>query len=323
MTAAGLSAGRARAASTCTRPDTVHASRMGRASAARLRRGGAPPTARSPQPTSCAAHASTTTWPGSWPLPQLDSGNPVRETWCTFEYRIPTKVILHVPEPLQRADRRLVNEVHEQLREMIASGEVAPDTRLYQERLAASMAVSRTPLREALLRLEREGLVYTVPGRGMFVRNFTPEQAADLYQLRVVLEPLAARLACEQATDEQLAKVTAIQGRHEHDYPVDVVEAFRGNFDLHTSLVAPCPNHRLCDILRDIWGQNSALLIFGYYTHNVGAVGTMVTEHRAIVDAFALRDGVAVERLLRQHIQDASESLIRRLHQSDGTGGGR
>lgn len=228
-----------------------------------------------------------------------------------------------MPEPLQRADRRLVNEVHERLREMIASGEFTPDTRLYQERLAASLAVSRTPLREALLRLEREGLVYTVPGRGMFVRNFTPEQAADLYQLRDVLEPLAARLACERASDEQMARLEAIQRQHERDYPVDVVEAFRGNFDLHTSLVAPCPNHRLCEFLRDIWGQNSALLIFGYYTHNVGAVSTMVTEHRAIVDAFVQRDAPTVERLLRQHIQDASESLIRRLHQSDGTGEGR
>lgn len=241
--------------------------------------------------------------------------------------RLPTKlnsefpeVVIKVPEPLERSDNRLVNKVHERLREMIASGEVPPETRLFQERLAASIGVSRTPLREALLRLEYEGFVYTVPGRGMFVRSLKPDQVSDMYQLREVLEPLAARLACESATDEQVAKIRDIQEQHEGQYPVEMVMAFRGNFDLHTSLVEPCPNRRMYQFLRDIWDQNSALLIFGYYTHHVGAVSSMVAEHREIVDAFVLRDSFTVERLLRQHIQEASELLIKSLNGLEKTG---
>jgi DNA-binding GntR family transcriptional regulator len=224
------------------------------------------------------------------------------------------EAVIKVAEPLQRSDNRLVNKVHDWLREMIASGKVPPNTRLFQERLATSLGVSRTPLREALLRLEQEGFVYTVPGRGMFIRSLKPDQASDMYQVREVLEPLAARLACEAATDEELAKIRDIQEQHEREYPVGVVKAFRGNFALHTSLVEPCPNRHMYHVLRDIWDQNSALLIFGYYTHHAGDVSSMVAEHRKIVDAFVSRDSFTVERLLRQHIQEASESLIGSLN---------
>jgi len=244
----------------------------------------------------------------NWLPVDRQSGITTREV----SFNIPEAVII-VPEPIERSDNRLVNEVHGRLREMIASGEVLPDAHLFQERLPTSLGVSRTPLREALLRLEREGFVYTMPNRGMFVRSLEPAQTRDLYQLREVLEPLAARLACESATDEQMAKIKSIQEQHEREYPVEVVTAFRGNFDLHTSLVELCPNQRMYQILRDTWDQTSALLIFGYYTHNVGRVNAMVAEHRAIVDAFVHRDSLTVEHLLRQHIREASDSLVKSL----------
>jgi len=222
--------------------------------------------------------------------------------------------------PVERSDTRLINEVHERLREMIATGELLPDTRLFQERLAASLGVSRTPLREALLRLEREGLVYTVPGRGMFVQGLVPEQAGDLYQLRWIIEPFAARLACESATPAQLERIEAIQAKHEREYPVDVITAFKSNFDLHTSLVEECPNRRMYEMLCDLWAHNSVLLMFGYYTHNVGAVSNMVAEHREIVDAFIAHDCLAVEQLLKRHIEEASESLLKSLQGYKDTG---
>lgn len=218
-----------------------------------------------------------------------------------------------MPKAVERADTRLVNEVYERLREAIVSGEIAPDTRLLQEQLAASLGVSRTPLREGLLRLEREGFLYTVPRRGMFVRSLTIDQIGELYQLREVVEPFAARLACEAAGEDDLVRIAAIQKEHERAYPRDVLSAFRGNFDLHTSLVHSCPNRQMYEFLLNIWDQNSAFLIFSYYTHNVGAASSMVSEHRTIVDAFIAGKGAKVEELLRDHIREASDSLVQSL----------
>ncbi|MHB8244970.1 MAG: GntR family transcriptional regulator [Acidimicrobiales bacterium] len=214
---------------------------------------------------------------------------------------------------VERSDTRLVNEVYERLREAISSGRIAPETRLLQQQLADSLGVSRTPLREALLRLEREGFLYTLPGRGMFVRRLTIEQIIELYQLREALEPFAARLACEAATTSDIARVEAIQSQHERRYPSSVLKAFQGNFDLHTSLVKCCPNRRIYEQLRNVWDQNSAFLIFSYYTHSVGSSREMVCEHRAIVDAFAAGKGSELEELLRGHIRSASASLRQSL----------
>ena len=214
---------------------------------------------------------------------------------------------------VERPDTRLVDEVYERLRDAIASGRILPETRLLQQQLATTLGVSRTPLREALLRLEREGFLYTLPRRGMFVRRLTAEEIVELYQLREALEPFAARLACEAATASDVAKVKAIQSQHERRYPSNLVKAFQGNFDLHTSLVSCCPNRRIYEQLRNIWDQNSAFLIFSYYTHSVGSSRDMVHEHRTIVDAFASGKGPELEELLRYHIRQASESLRKSL----------
>lgn len=222
-----------------------------------------------------------------------------------------------MPQPVNRPDTRLINEVYEQLRAAIVNGELGPDTRLLQQQLAASLGVSRTPLREALLRLERDGFLYSLPNRGMFVRGLTLHDIEELYQLREVLEPVAARLACEAADAVDVARVKAIQRDHEQRYPQSDDGAFHGNFSLHTSLIHSCPNRRMAQQLRDIWDQNAAFLIFRYYTRSVGATRDMVREHRAIVEAFAAGDSTQVETLLRTHIGRASGALRQRLLDSD------
>lgn len=217
------------------------------------------------------------------------------------------------PRPVERRDNRLINEVYKRLRAAIVSGEIMPDTRLLQQRLAVSLGVSRTPLREALLRLERDGFIYTLPNRGMFVRGLTIDDVGELYQLREVLEPVAARLACEVVDEAGMVRVRAIQRALEDHYPASVSEAFQCNVDLHTTLIRWCPNRRMAQYLQDIWDQHSAFLIFSYYARSVGATSDMVREHREIVDAFIARDGARVEELLRLHIRCAADALAERM----------
>jgi DNA-binding GntR family transcriptional regulator len=212
--------------------------------------------------------------------------------------------------PVPRPDTRLANQVHDRICAMVALGQLPPDSRLHQGRLAESLGVSRTPLREALLRLEREGLVYTVPGRGMFVRGLTPTEISEVYQARAILEPVAVRLACERATAQDMVRIRAIQDQHERAYPEDVAEALRSNYDLHLALARPCGNDLVLTFLTTIWTHVSALRIFATYSMDAARVRGMVEEHRAIMAAYAAGDASAVEQLLTVHIQAAHRKLL-------------
>jgi DNA-binding GntR family transcriptional regulator len=201
---------------------------------------------------------------------------------------------------------------------MVALGQPPPDSRLHQGRLAESLGVSRRSIREALLRLESEGLVYTVPGRGMFVRGLTPTDISEVYQTREALEPVAVRLACERATAQDVARLHAIQGQHERAYPEDVAAVFRSNYDLHMALARPCGNELLLKFLTTIWTHVSALRTFAIYSMDAARVRGMVEEHRAIVAAYAAGDPSAVEQLMAVHIRAAHRKSLAGLAQTHG-----
>src|SRR5579871_541757 len=106
------------------------------------------------------------------------------------------------PKPKQRPERFTTAEefAHERLRELILTGELAGGTRLQQAELAARLGISRMPVRQAILRLESEGLVIQRPNRGAFVTLLGPEGILELFEMRSVLEGLALRLAVPQMT---------------------------------------------------------------------------------------------------------------------------
>jgi DNA-binding GntR family transcriptional regulator len=200
----------------------------------------------------------------------------------------------------KREPDRLVEEVHERLVAMIHSGELVPDARLHQVNLAEQFGVSRTPVREALLRLEQEGLVYTIPRHGMFVRPLSGDDVRQIYELRELLEPWAARMACLRAGDRERAAVDAIQTKHERRLPT-----FDSNRDFHLRIVEACGNDHALRLLRTLWAQESSHRIYSIYGHQPAALEGMVHEHREIVDAFLSGTADKVERLVREHIREA------------------
>jgi DNA-binding GntR family transcriptional regulator len=210
-----------------------------------------------------------------------------------------------------------VDEIHERLLKMVARGELAPHRQLLQQRLAEELGVSRTPVREALLRLEREGLVYSLPRRGMFVKGMTTTEVLELYEVRTLLEPHAGRRACERASARDVAQIQSIQRRHEQqarDGRTDLQEALRTNAELHLRMVRGCANEALRQFLTNFWAQEQALRVFALQVSmDHDAIVGMVREHGGITEAFAERDAVRVEALLRTHIEDAMEKLRNRL----------
>jgi DNA-binding GntR family transcriptional regulator len=213
-----------------------------------------------------------------------------------------------------------VDDVHQRILEMISKGELAPDSPVRQERLAVDLGVSRTPIREALLRLVREGALYSKPGGGMLVKPIRPQDVSEIYEVRVILEPYATRLACERATAKDIERVAAIQRRHERSYPREIEVAFKTNLELHTGMCAACGNDLLLRFLDSIWHQDAALRVFAFYSRDIEDVNLMIKKHRRIVDAFVQRDASQLERLLRHHIEEAHLSLLSRLEEMQAGG---
>jgi DNA-binding GntR family transcriptional regulator len=197
--------------------------------------------------------------------------------------------------------------VQRALREAIAEGRLAPAERINQEEIARTFGVSRTPVREALYSLAREGLVDLVPWRGAFVSSFTEQDVFELYDVRELLEPQAAARACLLATSVEVAAIRRVAAVIEAE--TNLERAFALNRELHERLCAPCGNRLLLTLLGTVWSQHAALRIFTYYASASGSAERMRTEHREIVEAFAARDAERTRDLVRAHIAKAHRAL--------------
>ncbi|HET6174599.1 MAG TPA: GntR family transcriptional regulator [Gaiellales bacterium] len=212
--------------------------------------------------------------------------------------------------PLSALDdqQQLTDRVCAALREAITTGRLEPDARIKQEQIAAELGVSRTPVREALHLLEREGLVRLVPRRGAIVQGFTAADVRELYELRELLEPAAAGLATVRAgADERLevqhlARLTARQS-----------DGFAPNRDFHHALCAPCGNGLIMRTLDSVWTHRAAEGLFTYQTLPSGAVEQLAAEHDAIAIAFAAADAARVRALVHDHVRAAGSDALERL----------
>jgi DNA-binding GntR family transcriptional regulator len=213
-----------------------------------------------------------------------------------------------VPLPALDDQQQLTDRVHAALREAITSGRLAPEARIKQEQVAAELGVSRTPVREALHLLEREGLVRLVPRRGALVQGFTAADVRELYELRELLEPAAAALATARASAEERQTVLRLAG---------LTERRRGGFgpnrDFHRALCAPCGNGLVMRTLDSVWTHRAAHGLFTYQTLPPGAVERMAAEHGEIARAFADADAARVRTLIHDHVRVAGAEALQRL----------
>src|SRR5262252_61898 len=136
-------------------------------------------------------------------------------------------------EPIVR--RSLHDEVASRVRDMIIEGALAPGARIYEEQLAKTLGVSRTPMREALKTLASEGLIELAAARGALVKRFSPKDVRDMLDVLAVLESFAARLACKEASDEQIAELRALHDRMAAFFKAkNRLEYYKLNQDFHS-----------------------------------------------------------------------------------------
>ena len=196
------------------------------------------------------------------------------------------------------------------LRQAILKGELEPGERLMEIQLAERLGVSRTPIREAIRKLELEGLVAIVPNKGAYVTGISEKDIHDIYHIRSYLEGLCARWACEHITKEKLEQLEEIiylsEFHTEKGHWEQVVEL---DNKFHETIYEVCESKMLEHILRD----------FHHYVERVRRISLAQearakhsnTEHKAILEAIRTKDGVLAEKLAHEHIIQTIDNLNR------------
>jgi DNA-binding GntR family transcriptional regulator len=209
--------------------------------------------------------------------------------------------------PLQR--RRLVDEAAQRLREAILSGRLAAGARLRQTDLADRLGISRTPIREALVRLREEGLIELRPRGGVRVAPLDPAEAVELYVLREVLDGLAARLAAARRERAALARLERALGRMGACVERgDPTHWFRSHVAFHEEIIRAAANRhlgRLAAVVHLSIRQFHPMLL-----KIPRRLAEADREHRQIFEAIAARDAEGAERAARAHIAAARALVV-------------
>ncbi len=205
------------------------------------------------------------------------------------------------------ASARLIREgVYGRLRADILSCVLAPGEELREAALAERFGVSTSPVRDALLHLEADGLIRVFPRKGYRVATLSAADLAEVFLLRSVIEPAAAREAKRRASDDALRALDRFRAFPEdgtyHDYA-------RYNQAFHLAILALSGSQRMVAL-----GQSLVEELGRAQISTVGIraewIGKLVAEHRAIIDALQARDGARAARLLHTHIRRAKGRVI-------------
>lgn len=190
----------------------------------------------------------------------------------------------------------LASSVYEILRRSVLDGRLAPGARLVERDLARSLSVSRVPVREALQRLAREGLVDLEPRRGAFVHVHTAAEIVELFEVREILESGAARLAASRRTPEQLERIRSIHLRSAALFEAGDHEAgMAATIEFHQALTEAANNATLENLAATVD------LRMQWTLHRNHDEASLIQEHLDIIEALEARNGALAEHLVRWH----------------------
>lgn len=198
--------------------------------------------------------------------------------------------------------RRLADEVYGQLMRAILDRQISYDDVLVQEKLAAELQISRTPVREALMRLEREG-VLEVSHRGSFkLYQMSEKEINELYQARTAIEGQSARILAVNRTPEMIEELRAFVTKQEQVSEVTVQKYFHANRNIHRRFVELADNRFLLEMFDMIWGKALAFQLFA--TIEKVDLSKSLGDHMALVDVIATGDCTETIAQFTTHIQD-------------------
>lgn len=181
------------------------------------------------------------------------------------------------------------------LRQAILTGELKPGERLMEIHLANKLGVSRTPIREAIRKLELEGLVTMIPRRGAEVAQITEKSMNDVLEIRRALDALCVELACERITEEDLGRLKqACEAFEAAVRTKDIKKVAKADVELHDIIVQATGNQRLVQLINNLSEQ-----MYRYrfeYIKDIGQHQRLIEEHRMIYESIVKKDKEGASR---------------------------
>lgn len=206
-------------------------------------------------------------------------------------------------ETLARGELPLSDAVYGAISHALRGGGYPAKSRLIESELAAALGVSRTPVRDALRRLESDGLVRSEPNRGYVVADLM-EDVAHVFLIRERLEGLAAGMAAETITRPELEELDALQAEMEAllaTSPTDIDRLVELNGELHRRITEASRSPRLITMIERLHPQYMSYQVLRLYTDEERR--RSIREHREVLDALWQRDSTTAERVINRHLE--------------------
>jgi DNA-binding GntR family transcriptional regulator len=217
---------------------------------------------------------------------------------------------------LGTSHKNLDAKVYNRLKAMILERKLLPGEKIPQEKLAQDLGISRTPLVSALKYLEKEKLVQSIPRRGFFVRLFTKQEMISIFELREVLEGLAARRAALNISDKEIEQLR------------DFFHSFQGLVDITDIKAYAKEDRRFHQFLLEIGAkeflksilENYNIIIYSYQVISseglVQSPNESIQDHLAIIEAVSRKDGESAENLMRNHLKKSIAILRKNVEEN-------
>lgn len=216
-----------------------------------------------------------------------------------------TKVNLNDYKPLREV-------IFNTLREAIIVGELKPGERLMEVQLADKMGVSRTPVREAIRKLELEGLVEMLPRKGAHVADLSVKDIMDVLEVRATLDGLATRLSASRITDEEIKELRHLLAQFINYVEKDNLQgSIKKDVEFHDIIYRSSRNEKLIQISNNLREQVQRFRVI--YIKDYSSSRELIREHTEILEAIASRDPVAAMDCAQRHIKNQEETIIRSI----------
>jgi len=204
--------------------------------------------------------------------------------------------------------KTLHEEIADNLREMIMSGELREGDKIKENVLCDMMGISKTPLREALRVLSAEGLIRLVPNRGSYVTTPTFEEIKEMFDVMRVLEGVCARAAVEKMRDRDLSKLEKLHQKLEKNFRrKDQKEYIHQNNLYHAFVQELAGNKTLNQIVN---GLRQKILLYRFQSLNLpGRFEQSIQEHRSLLAAFRDKDPKKAEMLMKSHLKKQCDAM--------------